>query len=87
MKNSRFQPLALSILGLSLTIAPLQADAGIKCWTNKEGIRECGRTVPPEYAQKGYTERSDSGVKVKEITRAKTAEEIEQQRLEEARKA
>jgi hypothetical protein len=37
---------------ISLTCGfSLTADAAIKCWTNKEGVKECGDTVPPEYAQ------------------------------------
>ncbi len=87
MKIHGFQAVLLGVLSLSLAGAPLKASAGIKCWTNKEGVRECGRTVPPEYAQKGYTERSGSGIKVIKVDRAKTADELEQERVEAAKKA
>jgi hypothetical protein len=60
--------------------------AKIKCWTNKEGFRECGNVVPPEYAQQGHNELSDQGLTVSTQQRAKTDEEIEQERLEREQK-
>ncbi|MCP4040765.1 MAG: hypothetical protein GY731_02260, partial [Gammaproteobacteria bacterium] len=65
----------------------LQVNAGIKCWTNKDGVRECGKVIPPEYVQKGYIERSNSGAGEKKIRRAKTAAEMEQERLNNQKKA
>lgn len=53
--------------------------ATIKCWTNKEGIRECGTTVPPEYAQEGHEEINAQGRVIKETKRAKTPAEIAQE--------
>lgn len=53
------------------------AEAKIKCWENNEGIRECGNSVPPEFAQKGHEELSDSGVTVDSKKRAKSLEELE----------
>lgn len=50
--------------------------ATIKCWTNKEGVRECGTTVPPEYAQQGHEELNEQGRVIGEKDRAKTKEEI-----------
>ena len=63
------------------------AQARIKCWTNKDGIRECGDTVPPEYAQKGYKELTEEGIVVDEYERAQTKEEIEEARREQEIKA
>ena len=58
--------------------------AKIKCWTNKEGVRECGTTIPPEYVQQGYEEVNEQGRTVSETDRAKTKEEIaEEKRLAE----
>ena len=54
--------------------------ARIKCWTNKDGVRECGNVVPPEYSQKGHEELSDQGIVVDKQTRAKTPEELEEDR-------
>lgn len=70
-----------STIMLAMLAAPAQAR--IKCWTNHEGIRECGQTVPPEFAQKGHEEISKQGVVVGEQERAKTKEEL----AEEARLA
>ncbi|MCZ6526664.1 MAG: hypothetical protein O6928_08975 [Gammaproteobacteria bacterium] len=69
-----------SILLLTSLSVPVQAR--IKCWTNNEGIRECGTYVPPEYAQKGHQEISEHGTVAKQHDRTKTLEEIaEQERL------
>ena len=66
---------SLAVTGVLLTTAP-QADAArIKCWKNKEGVRECGNVVPPEYAQQGHKEVSKTGITVKRQKRAMTAEE------------
>ncbi len=52
------------------------AHARIKCWTNKDDIRECGNVVPPEYSQKGHEELSDQGIVIDRKERAKTPEEL-----------
>jgi len=73
----------LSLLTLLAAAAlPAQA-ASIKCWTNKDGVRECGQTIPPEYSQKSVTEMNNQGMVVKKQAPAKTKEELE----EEAKKA
>jgi hypothetical protein len=80
-------------LTILVLVLPGQAYGRIKCWTNNEGVRECGSVIPPEYAQKGHEEISDQGMVVDEKKRAKTEEELaEEKRLaaikaEEARKA
>ena len=71
---------------LLATGTPDVSAAKIKCWTNKDNVRECGNVVPPEYAQKGHKEISKQGMTVTTQSRAKTPEEIEQERLEEERK-
>ena len=74
--------------GLLVAVGAPEASADrFKCWTNNEGVTECGNVVPPEYAQKGHKEITDQGRMVGSQTRAKTPEEIEQERLEEERKA
>ena len=71
--------LILSGLSLSTTV-----HARLKCWTNNEGVKECGNSVPPEYAQRGHQELNKSGVVKDEKKRAKTDEELdEQKRLDE----
>jgi len=66
--------------GLSLSSA---VQARMKCWTNNEGVRECGDKVPPEYAQKGHQELGRGGIVRETTERAKTDEElVEQRRLD-----
>ena len=78
-----FRPLFLLIafvaaagLSLSAPAAPKKAAGSFKCWTNKDGVRECGEAVPPEYSQQGHEVRSDTGMKVQETERAKTEAEL-----------
>lgn len=76
--NTFIITLALASLGLSGTV-----QARLKCWTNNEGVKECGNAVPPEYAQQGHQELSKSGMVVEKTERAKTDEELEEaKRLE-----
>lgn len=51
--------------------------ANIKCWKNKDGVRECGAMVPPEYSQKRVEVVNDKGQVVKVYPRALTPEELE----------
>ena len=68
-----------TLAGLTL---PESAQARMKCWTNNEGVRECGDKVPPEYAQKGHQELGKGGIVREEKERAKTPEELaEEKRL------
>jgi hypothetical protein len=53
--------------------------ARIKCWKNKDGITECGETVPPEYSQKSHTELNDQGMVIEKTQRAKTKKELEEE--------
>ena len=56
------------------------ASHGIKCWKNKEGVRECGNIVPPEYAQQGSETKDKFGVTIGTTGRAKTMQELEVER-------
>ena len=72
-------------------VLPQAALAGITCWTNNEGVRECGNAVPPEYAQKRTRTLSEGGLTIDVQERAKTPDELaaqrrEQQQAEEQRK-
>jgi hypothetical protein len=72
--------LRLPALLLALTVAlPGSAFGAIKCWTNKEGVRECGNVVPPEYAQQETRTLNQRGITVEVQERAKTAEELERE--------
>jgi hypothetical protein len=65
----------LGTLVLCFTGSMVQA-ASIKCWTNNEGVRECGTTVPPEFAQQGHEVMNRQGRVVSETERAKSEEEL-----------
>lgn len=56
--------------------AATPASAGIKCWTNRDGVKECGNTVPAEYAQDQHEEKSKTGMTVHTTEKAKTLEEV-----------
>ena len=66
-------------LVLSLLL-PLSATAGIKCWTDKDGTRECGNVVPPEYSQQQTTTFNNQGVATGVEAAAKTPEEVEKEK-------
>lgn len=74
------------LLATTLIGASLPASAAIKCWTNNEGVRECGERVPPEYAQQGLEIIKESGV-VEETQRAKTPEELAEEERRAAEQA
>jgi len=58
------------------------AHARMKCWTNSDGVKECGDKVPPEYTQKGYQELSKGGIVTDETDKVKTKEELKKEKLE-----
>lgn len=74
-------------LALALFLGASAASARIVCWTNEQGVRECGNTVPPKYAQQGVERKSAMGVTVEKTERARTAEEVERERAERERLA
>ena len=78
-----------TLVATLLAVAIPDATAAIKCWTNHEGVRECGNVVPPEFAQQGHETLSKHGITVDTAEAAKTAEELaaEQAAAEAARQA
>lgn len=77
---------SISLLLMSMAV-PLSAEAAnIKCWNNKDGVRECGAMVPPEYAQQRVEVVNDKGQVIKVLPRALTAKELEAARLAELEK-
>lgn len=65
------------ILLTSLLLFAGQVQAkNIKCWHNKNGVRECGRVVPPEYSQSRIEIVNERGLVVDVIEAAKTPEEL-----------
>ena len=80
---------SLSRLGLLvclfslLFVSPASMAGSIKCWYNKDGIRECGYIVPPEYSQQRIEIMNERGIVVDVKEAAKTKEQL----AEEARLA
>ncbi len=56
------------------------AHARMKCWTNHEGVKECGNKIPPEYAQQEYEELGKGGLVRETTERAKTDKELAEAR-------
>jgi hypothetical protein len=77
MKTIKHLSIIISGVVLLSTLSS-PAYARYKCWTNNEGIKECGKTVPPEYAQKGHQEMSSQGIVLEKQERAKTGQELEE---------
>jgi len=81
-KRSLLAAITMALISTSLVVLSTSAQARIKCWKNSDGVRECGKTVPPEYSQQGHEEISSQGVTVEKSERAKTEEErAEEERL------
>ena len=78
---------SILLLTTSLGFAPQAAMAGFVCWTNNEGVKECGNSVPPEYAQKETRKRDAQGRVVEVKERAKTREEIAAEKQQKEREA
>lgn len=72
--------LPVLITCICLVALAQSAVAGIKCWTNRDGVRECGNVVPPEYAQQGHEEKSKRGFTTEVTGKAKTVEEVAAER-------
>jgi len=84
MEASSLSRLGPLVCLLSLLLLPATTIAGsIKCWTNKEGVRECGAVVPPEYSQQRVEVMNERGIVVDVKEAAKTKEQL----AEEARLA
>ena len=67
--------IALTSMSLAVISTSAQAEARIKCWENSDGVRECGKNVPPEYSQQAHEELNSRGITVETSDRAKTDEE------------
>lgn len=79
---------ALLALLATTAIAPATAATkAIKCWHNQDGVRECGHTVPPEYAQQGSDVKDQNGVTIGTTSRAKTQAEVDAERAVAKQKA
>lgn len=81
---NRFKKIRLlgtMLLGVAVVLGPNVSSAkGIKCWTNNEGVRECGNSIPPQYSSKAHVRKNARGLTVERTARAKTPEELEAER-------
>jgi len=81
-KRSLLAAITMALISTSLVVISTSAQARIKCWENSDGVRECGKTIPPEYSQQAHEEISSQGVTVEKTDRAQTEEErAEEERL------
>lgn len=76
-----------ALVASTLLIAVPPASAKIVCWKNRDGVRECGNAVPPEYSQQSVERKSAMGLTVETTARAKSEEELAAERAEHERKA
>ena len=72
---------------LSTLILTSNVNARMKCWTNSDGVKECGDKVPPEYTQQGYQELGKGGIVREETDRVKTKEELKKEKVKAEAKA
>ena len=74
-------PIRFCLLALLLgSFAPTAFASTYKCWTNEDGVRECGQNVPPEYSQQRVEILNQQGVVVEVEEAAKSQEELEQEK-------
>lgn len=76
MKNNNISKIFFILGLLSIVITQPALAAKFKCWTNNEGVKECGSYVPAEFSQKRIETRSKSGRVVEVEKRAKTKAEL-----------
>ncbi|MFK5985186.1 MAG: hypothetical protein QM479_07150 [Pseudomonadota bacterium] len=80
MKNNSL----LFILCTSLLLSTHLAAKTFKCWTNEEGIRECGNSLPPQYVnQRIEFFNEKSGTMSTFIPAAKTQQQIFSEKAQE----
>ena len=81
--TSRNLAILMLVTGIVLGLGSPNSQARkIVCWKNHEGVRECGNSVPPEFAQKSLERKSSMGLTLEKTERAKTQQELEQGRAE-----
>jgi len=87
MKKNNISKKVFILAVLSLSISQPSLAAKFKCWTNNEGVKECGTYVPAEFSQKRVETRGESGRVIEVEARAKTQTEIDEiKRLDELKK-
>lgn len=88
LKRSSLAAVTMALISINLIVTSTSAQTRIKCWQNSDGVRECGKNVPPEYSQQVHEEINSRGITVETSDAAKTDEErAEEDRLAEIQKA
>lgn len=84
----RYLVSAIALILAASSPAFAAGGSSFKCWTNRDGVRECGNEVPPEYSQGRTETMNDRGITTKVEKRAKTQAEVaaEQRKKEQADK-
>lgn len=80
------KPLMLITVFILVSIS-FTSEARIVCWTNKDGVKECGDRIPPEYSQKAHQELNEQGLVIDKTARAKTDEELAEEKKQEEAEA
>lgn len=80
MINKSLHLIIFLMLGIFILVS--NSHARMKCWTNSDGVKECGDKVPPEYTQQGYQELGKGGIVREETDRVKTKEELQKEKIE-----
>jgi hypothetical protein len=70
--------LSAVLFSIISTVPAAENKQKYQCWTNEDGITECGNYVPPQYSQSGFQEFNDQGIPVGKVDRAPTPEELAQ---------
>jgi hypothetical protein len=90
MENTMIRQHLKQLLMFTLTSTLLlggTVQAKIVCWTNSDGVRECGNAVPPEYAQKETRTIDKQGMTTEVRERARTSEELAAERAQQVEEA
>ena len=85
MINKSLHLIIFLMLGIFILVS--NSHARMKCWTNSDGVKECGDKVPPEYTQQGYQELGKGGIVREETNRVRTKEELQKEKVEADAKA
>ena len=85
MINKSLHLIIFLMLGIFILVS--NSHARMKCWTNSDGVKECGDKVPPEYTQQGYQELGKGGIVREETDRVKTKEELQKEKVKAQAKA
>ena len=75
-KNDIINKTFILCLSTFILSQPVMAAKKFKCWTNSEGVKECGSFVPGEYSQKRIETHSASGRRTSVEERAKSKAEL-----------